>query len=132
MGQARAVKSIAGAAGGLLLSPLGWIRPLARLGGEGSRWLSSRLRQLTKAEGIRFPLPIPPLSAAHSPLQPQQGKGLAGWAFWGAAGTWLGWVGIHRERLPLASGYSPWKECWSVLARHFGWSVAAPTAGSVL
>ena len=31
-----------------------------RAGGEGSRWLSARLRQLTKAEGIRFPpLPVP-------------------------------------------------------------------------
>ncbi|XP_074451756.1 uncharacterized protein LOC141746679 [Larus michahellis] len=64
MGQAGAVKAIAGAAGRLLLSPHGWIRPLAWLGREGSRWLSSRLCQLTKAQGIRFPLPIPPLSAA--------------------------------------------------------------------
>lgn len=61
MGQAGAVKAIGGA---LRLSPLrlalspGWAQQ------GGSRWLCSRFRQLTKAEGICFPLPIPPISAA--------------------------------------------------------------------
>lgn len=133
MGQARAVKSIARAAGRLLLSPRGWIRPLAGLGGEGSCWLSSRLCQLTKAEGIRFPLPIPPLSAAlcsgRSKVRAWRGgcfggqQGL-GWAGWGSTGSVFPLLLVipHGRNARASTG----------LARHFGWSVAAPRAGSIL
>lgn len=61
MGQAGAVKAIGGA---LRLSPLRLALSPGRAQQGGSRWLCSRFRQLTKAEGICFPLPIPPSSAA--------------------------------------------------------------------
>lgn len=133
MGQARAVKSIARAAGGLLLSPRGWIHPLAGLCGEGSRWLSSPVRQLTKAEGIHFPLPIPPLSTPLCSGRPQQGKGLVGQAVWGAAETLLGSVGIHNvSPLLLVIPHGRNAGASMGLARLFSWSTAASKAASVL
>lgn len=112
MGQARAVKSIARAAGALLLSPRGWIHPLAGLCGEGSRWLSSPIRQLTKAEGIHFPLPIPPLStplcSGRSKVRAWWGRQFGGqqrpcWAQWGSTMSppcfWLFLMGEMLEHL---------------------------------
>lgn len=133
MSQAGAVKAITGAVGALLRSPHGWIRPLAGLGGEGSRWLSARLRQLTKAEGIHFPLPIPPLSTAlcsgcckvrarrGGHFGVQRGPDWAGWGSTGSVSPLL-LVIPHGRNAGASMG----------LARHFSWSVAASRPGSVL
>lgn len=102
----RGCESHRGAAG-LRRSPRRWLRPLAGL--------CSRLRQLTKAEGIRLPLPSPPISAAlRSDRREVRARRVGFWGARGARTLLLGsgdparlepgpWGGCP----PFFSGYSP-------------------------